>query len=245
MAIQNNTINGEIGDFSYFDRFGSGNVESLGNIERIQLHLEYVDKVLRNAPIEHLSELRKQRRENIIEKLRGYRLKGKFPKHNTASVSRKTQPRFIDHKGTFCAVGQLMVETGDKALAERINDEYEYEYVEDIHSAELLQWACSHGLSARDCAMIQPAYPLPEAPTECPATALWNSRSEEKVLTLLRAFRDENMKTNKLGRLAVRGYYKLSSSITARIISRPIEGKLLKIALTPLVLSITFAKRVR
>ena len=154
MTIQFNTINGEIGDISYFDRFGSGNVKPLGNIERIQLHLEYVDKVLRDAPTEHLSTSQKKRRENIIEKLREYRLNGEFPQHNKLSASRKTQPRFIDHDGTFCAIGQLMVETGDKELAERINDEYEYEYVENIHSAELLQWASSHGLSVRDCAMI-------------------------------------------------------------------------------------------
>lgn len=120
MAIQFNTINGEVGDISYFDRFGSGNVKSLGSIERIQLHLEYVDKVLRNAPTEHLSASQKQRRENIIEKLRDYRLNGEFPQHNTASASRKTQPRFIDHEGTFCAIGQLMVETGDKELAEPV-----------------------------------------------------------------------------------------------------------------------------
>ena len=244
MAIQFNTINGEIGDISYFDRFGSGNAESLENIERIQLHLEYVDKVLRSAPTEHLSELQKQRRKNIIEKLRDYRLKGEFPQHNTVSTSHKRQPRFIDHKGVFCAVGQLMVETGHKALAERVNDEYEYEYVENIHSAELLQWASSHGLSARDCAMIQPSYWMTD-PLKCPSSALWSARSEKKVLTSLRAFRDENMNTNRLGRLAVRGYYKLAPSITTRIISRPIEGKLLKMALTPLVLSITFAKRAR
>ena len=243
MTIQFNTINGEIGDISYFDRFGSGNVKPLGNIERIQLHLEYVDKVLRDAPTEHLSTSQKKRRENIIEKLREYRLNGEFPQHNTASASRKTQPRFIDHEGTFCAIGQLMVETGDKELAERINDEYEYEYVENIRSAELVQWASSHGLSVRDCAMIQPAYNFP--PEECPSAALWSGGSEKKVLTALRAFRDENMSTNKLGRLVVRGYYKLAPSITTRILSRPIEGKLLKMALTPLVLSITFAKRGR
>ena len=243
MTIQFDTINGVIGDISYFERFSRGTPGKMESVERIQLHLKYVDGELAGANTDNLTNEQKQRRALVISKLNQYRLDGRFPQHNKRLGERKSLPRFIDHEGTYCAVGHLMAETGYTTLAQEINNDFEYEFVENMDSSALLQWADAHGLSTRDCAMIQPVYPQFEPPFECASVKLWGSISERKTLTALRALRDENLDGSRLGRLAIRGYYKISPRLSMRIDSSPLQAKLLKIALTPLVSAVTFAKR--
>ena len=66
---------------------------------------------------------------------------------------------FIDPHGTACAVGQLMIESGHRDLAESISEEMNLAYVHDMKRADVLQWAVQEGFTEDELAWIQPGYP--------------------------------------------------------------------------------------
>ncbi|MBX2974270.1 MAG: T9SS type A sorting domain-containing protein, partial [Flavobacteriales bacterium] len=75
-------------------------------------------------------------------------------------------PIFIDPHGTACAVGQLMIESGHRDLAERIDAAMETGYLAEIiaderFTAPVSAWATEHGFTADELAWIQPGYSPP------------------------------------------------------------------------------------
>jgi len=73
------------------------------------------------------------------------------------------RPRFIDDRGVHCAVGEMIRATGHPELAQRIDERFEYAYVEQITEPALRQWAKRHGFSVKELAMVQPGYsPVPD-----------------------------------------------------------------------------------
>jgi len=123
--------------------------------ELIQLHLKMVNKVLRNKNISHLNNQQKQNRSNLLLELKKYEQKGTFP-INTYHLDRT--PYFIDDAGTACAVGQLIVKSGSKHLAESISEQFNYFYLEDMPQEELKNWAAAQGFTIEELKWIQPAY---------------------------------------------------------------------------------------
>ena len=121
----------------------------------VQHHLEEVEKLLRSRDTKNLTSTQKENRHKILGILHGYRVAGNFPK-NTNHQNR--QPYFIDEFNTFCAVGYLMKQTGDEAMARDISKNQNYYYLADISHPRLMEWVSTTGLSLTELALIQPTY---------------------------------------------------------------------------------------
>ena len=199
-----NPINPVIGDLSAVRRGLIG--REVDERSRIQHHLFFVCDYLSQAIPKHLNSSQRSNRIQVISVLRNYVRRGEFPVHNQSSTPLRT-PRFIDHRGVHCAVGELVRQTADPKWAEQINDDFEHARIEQIESKTLQQWATASGLSLLDCAMIQPMY-VPPISDLCPMMMLARDSSLETKLDIVRAFRDEHLRHSVGGRWMVRYYYK-------------------------------------
>jgi hypothetical protein len=123
---------------------------------RIQRHLAKVEAELRAAPTDHLSPELKAERLRNLDRLRAYRLAGEFP-HNTDFVGQRV-PYFIDDDDRACAVGHLVIESGATELAARVRADENNALLGDMRTDGLLEWVQRSGLTAQECAKIQPAY---------------------------------------------------------------------------------------
>ena len=202
-------VNAVIGDYSVSHSRRALHV--LDEQEHIQTHLFFVCDYLASVPTHHLNTRQKINRQLVINALRAYARAGVFPQHDVA-VDAVRRPRFIDHRGVHCAVGELIRYTDGAALPEHINEHHEYDYVPDIQVAEVMIWADDNGLTLDECAMIQPQYLdydqiLKEL---CPWVALSKGTDLEVRTEALRRFRDQRMKSSASGRLLVKTYYKAS-----------------------------------
>ncbi len=125
--------------------------------ERIQRHLWWVEKILRERTAElSLSPEQRQQRLALLDALRLYQEAGNFPQNTRHSYR---IPYFIDTYGTPCAVGQLLITSGFEEVAERVRAEMNNAYVREIPFGELPAWAEAHGFSLAELAWIQPGYP--------------------------------------------------------------------------------------
>lgn len=123
--------------------------------EYIQAHLENVLKILRAENTDGLSSAQKTSREKMLTLLDGYRLAGKFPMNY---YRHERIPVFIDEHGTHCAVGYLMMMTGEEEMAQRISRTDNYAWVKDIHDPGVAAWQEASGLSVENLKLIQGAY---------------------------------------------------------------------------------------
>lgn len=147
----------------------SATVSPIGQIQadraRIQRHLAKVEAELRAAPTDHLTASQAAERVRNLDRLHDYWVAGQFP-HNDDFTGQRV-PYFIDDDGRACAVGHLVIESGAAELAARIHDAENNALLGDMRSDGLLDWVKASGLSAQECAKIQPAYcdcPQDEAP---------------------------------------------------------------------------------
>ncbi|MBK8339573.1 MAG: hypothetical protein IPK99_06000 [Flavobacteriales bacterium] len=143
--------------------------------ERIAMHLHLVRAQLMARTPEGLSAAQWSERTDLLNDLGSYADRGLFPQNHVLPYR---NPVFIDPHNTACAVGQLMIESGHRALAERIDAEMELAYVHDMHRADVDAWASAHGFTEDELAWIQPGYP-PSIPwntlgtgTNAPVTTL-------------------------------------------------------------------------
>jgi hypothetical protein len=151
-----NTINAVLGDVSFVKKFGTAPTPASGEALRIQTHLEYVETLLRAEDVSHLSPMLRERRTALLDKLHEYRLTSAFP--TNLDFPQERRPCFIDAAGNICAVGFLIEQTAGRVLAEHINAAHRYDFLADMHVPELTAWVEASGLTARECAMIQPQY---------------------------------------------------------------------------------------
>lgn len=200
-------VNAVIGDYSV--QFSGRSLQDLDEQQHIQTHLLFVCDYLAAASTGHLSTAQRVNRRHLIKVLREYALAGEFPQHDSPAGAWR-QPRFIDHRGVHCAVGELIRHTDGPTLPEQINALHEYDYLPDITVPDVAQWAQDHGLTLEECAMIQPSYIdydqiLKEL---CPWVALSKGTDLEQRTEALRRFRDQRLKQSASGRLLVKTYYK-------------------------------------
>lgn len=132
----------------------------LGAVEadraRISSHLARVEAELAARDVSTLApELLAERRRNIA-RLRQYRLAGEFP-HNTEHPGERA-PYFIDRDGRACAVGALIIASGDEELAERVSATENNARLREMTTPGLTEWVEKSGLSLAECAQIQPSY---------------------------------------------------------------------------------------
>jgi len=131
--------------------------------ERIQTHLLYVIQTLRNRNVLHLSPIQQDTRKNLLNALEQYAQEAIFP-INTQHDARI--PYFIDDFGTACAVGHMIIESGHRDLALKVQEEQNNAYIREMQFPELLAWANQHGFSTDELAWVQPGYPPPILPTK-------------------------------------------------------------------------------
>jgi len=124
--------------------------------ERITRHLHLVAGYLRAHSPEGLSADAATKRAVLLNDLEKYADRGLFPRNHVLPYR---NPVFIDPHGTACAVGQLMIESGHRDLAESISEEMNLAYVHDMKRADVLQWAVQEGFTEDELAWIQPGYP--------------------------------------------------------------------------------------
>lgn len=121
------TVNAVIGDASYIKTFDEAPSQKTDEILRIKTHLKYVEQLLREKDVSHLPNNQQKNREYLLDLLEQYRLAGQFPKN--LKYSNKRVPCFIDKFGNICAVGYLIEQTAGREVAERINNQFQYEYL--------------------------------------------------------------------------------------------------------------------
>ncbi len=123
--------------------------------ERIQLHLKLVESILGERTCNHLTIQQFINRKKNLKSLTTYWQEGQFP-INTRHLHR--QPYFIDDYGTACAVGHLLLTSGEERLAYHISDVQNYAYIHEMNYPELDEWAVENGFTEDELAWIQPAY---------------------------------------------------------------------------------------
>ena len=144
-----------------------GTISFANEADRIARHLHMVRERLTARSADGLSAEQLGNRLFLLTKLDAYADRGLFPQNYVLPYR---NPIFIDPHGTACAVGQLIIESGHRDLAERISSEMNLAYVLDMPSSplwpEIAAWANEHGFTAEELAWIQPAYGpnLPWAP---------------------------------------------------------------------------------
>ena len=148
-------VNAIIGDQSYVEKHGV-QPEGVPEKERIQTHLSFVEELLRQSTVDHLTLAQRENREKVIDILNGYWQQGEFPSDFEHDDARR--PCFIDRRGTLCALGFLMKETEGLETAQAVNDGHQFAYVSEMSLPALALWADRYGLSRRECAMVQPTY---------------------------------------------------------------------------------------
>lgn len=150
------TVNAIIGDESFVQTFRKEPAQSTAEVLRIQTHLMFVEKELRNKNVFGLTKKQKRNREKVLNLLHQYWLKGVFPSNYDYPEERK--PCFIDRNGKICAVGYLVEKTAGRNVVEKINANHQYEFIEEMNEKIVVEWAKEYGLTLEECALIQPTY---------------------------------------------------------------------------------------
>ncbi len=149
-------INAVIGDESIFAFWENVAPDELSEKTRIQTHLAYVEQQLRQKDVSQLSISQQQNRKKALDLLHNYWTTQSFS--TNYDYPQKRRPCFVDRDNNICAVGYLIQQTAGQGLVERINERYQYAKIMDMQLPELNQWMDNYGLTALECAMIQPNY---------------------------------------------------------------------------------------
>jgi len=134
--------------------------QELSETSKIQAHLHFVERWLRQHPPADLSPAQAQARAQHLDALQTYWQAGHFPSQSAYPGRR---PRFVDDRGQLCAVGYLISRSGHPDLTQHLKQRFEYAYLLDMQDPQLDTWVANSGLSAQELAMIQPTYgPAPD-----------------------------------------------------------------------------------
>jgi hypothetical protein len=169
-------VNVLVGNAGYVAAFGQAPATTANDDVRVQAHLAYAERVLRERPVSGLSPALAQRRAHLLDLLHYYWVAGVFPRNYDYPGERR--PCFIDRAGRLCAVGYLVAETAGRPVAERINQEHQYDLITDMQTPALARWVQASGLTKAECALIQPTYgsvltPEPVSTPYAVGSAVW------------------------------------------------------------------------
>ncbi len=144
---------------------GSPISEDLGLIDaersRLTAHFDSVTGVLGATDISRLTSVERRNRERALGHLVDYRDRGVFP-HNHHFPGTRV-PYFRDRHGVLCAMAYLIDRSGRGDIVDlveaRMNNGWIAELANDsVIGPVLVEWLEENGISAREAAMIQPAY---------------------------------------------------------------------------------------
>ena len=128
------------------------------NKDLIISHLMLVERVLRNRPVNNLTENQRINRVKYLDILNRYWNIGKVP---TNDYLLGRIPVFIDREDVHCAVGYLLQQGGFENIARKIDEQNKFVYALDIKTPELFLWQKECGLTLEELAWIQPTYAYP------------------------------------------------------------------------------------
>lgn len=155
-ARDTHAINAVAGDESFVQRFGRTPNLFDNPTLRVYTHLHWVEEQLRAVSTSGLTNDQRVHRAYLLDQLHAYTEAQRFPKNK--KYKNENRPCFIDDEGSICAVGYLIEQSAGRSLSEKINARYQYDFIADMHDAELNNWIAWSGLSAKECALIQPEY---------------------------------------------------------------------------------------
>ncbi len=149
-------INAILGDLSFIHHYGIPPPPGTDPDLRVRTHLEFVHALLSRRNTSHLpADLREARRQNLSW-LQEYIDAGRFPRNYL--YPDENRPCFIDRDERICAVGYLVERSAGRELAERINIEFQSEFLWRMRLPALERWSEDSGLSLLELSMIQPGY---------------------------------------------------------------------------------------
>jgi hypothetical protein len=154
--VSDGSINAVIGDESFIARFGTRPDPATDFTFREQVHLAYVEQVLRAVPLENFPPILRAERMKNLDRLHEYRVRSMFPRNPQTTA----RPCFIDNDGNIC-VGYLVERSSGRAAAEAISDRYRHAFIDEMNSPLLEQWIAGSGLTITEAAMIQPVLLAP------------------------------------------------------------------------------------
>ncbi|GLR19047.1 hypothetical protein GCM10007940_36630 [Portibacter lacus] len=141
--------------FKHRDVCPQGTISFSSDTDRIQLHLNLVIQQLKSIRPRRLNSAQIANRLFLLDGLQQYVDKKIFP-INKYHVNR--QPYFVDNLGTNCAVGQMIYLSGDHQLLAKVSKDHNYDYIENISTDGLKEWATEFGFTLEELKWIQPAY---------------------------------------------------------------------------------------
>lgn len=122
---------------------------------RIRAHLRRTERALRDA--DHgLSPEQRRRRETVLDHLRDYWQRGRFP---TNEECPERVPCFVGANGEPCAMAYLLQQAGRDDLVDALMADDPTLRVEDLEGGPLVEWVERQGLTPEEAARIQPSYP--------------------------------------------------------------------------------------
>jgi len=126
------------------------------DIERIQRHLKLTTQHLRQHPPLGLTAAQLYQRNMLLDELNRYQETARFPINR---MSLQPTPIFVDDAYTACAVGDLLLATGETALVEDIRQHNNFAQLAELLAyPKLSRWAEQNGFTAEELALIQPIY---------------------------------------------------------------------------------------
>lgn len=129
----------------------------VSELARIQDHLARVASLMRATPPANLTRAQREARRTTIDWLEEYRAVGVFP-HNHVRPGERV-PVFVDPHGTPCAVGYLLLRSGQEGLVESVVRTGNLARVPDLAGdVRMAAWLDARGLTLDEAALIQPAY---------------------------------------------------------------------------------------
>ncbi len=130
--------------------------------DRIHTHLLMVVDALRAEDVNALNATQRLNRAALLDVLERYAKASIFPANHYHD---QRQPYFIDNFDVPCAVGHLIIESGQAELAYRVHEENNYAYIHELvgEYPALTDWAVANGFTIDELALIQPGYPPPNS----------------------------------------------------------------------------------
>ena len=157
--VATDQVNVLVGNAGYVAATGHKPTVSTNDDARVQAHLAYAERELRQRPTTGLSPRLAQRRAQVLDLLHQYWVAGVFPRNYDYPGERKAC--FTDRDGRLCAVGFLVAKTAGLPVAQVINKEHQYDLIADMRTPALTEWVETSGLTKAECALIQPTYGSP------------------------------------------------------------------------------------
>lgn len=158
--------------------------------EKIQFHLNKAISFLQNNS-SNFDAKQMENRQYLLNELQQYADLSIFP---TNTFHTKRTPYFVDVFGVHCAVGYMMHRSGNDALVAKIKADHNYDYIANIKTEGVKEWAEKHGFSMEELKWIQPTYGATQTyetlleGTNGPVLKFQKNNYPEEILSILGSF---------------------------------------------------------